>query len=113
MKSKLLLELYQNINKHFKIGGETFGSEKTHIYDLAAIRQPLIERIWFMMNNEYERLLQILIRIDVNEVKLKKAFKENGFEDMPLLIADLVIERQTIKAQMRTAMLEDTEKDAS
>jgi hypothetical protein len=104
-----LLELYYIIDKHFSIKDESGVPDKIISDGVGSIHKRLTDRLFFLMNSNYEKLMQVLIRIDVNEFKLKKAFKENVFDDMPPIIADLVIERQIIKAQMRTSMREETE----
>ena len=103
----VLLETYHIINKDFKIEKEQTDTDTIISNGISLIRTALSERIRLLMNNEYEKLLQILFRIDVNEIKLKKAFKENMFDDMPPIIADLVIERQIIKARLRTSTQEN------
>ena len=103
----VLLETYHIINKDFKIEKEQTETDVIISNGLSSIQSVLTERIRHMMNNEYEKLLQILYRIDVNEFKLKNAFKENMFDEMPPLIADLVIERQIIKARLRTSNQEN------
>ncbi len=49
----------------------------------------------------FERLIQLLYRIDVSEYKLKALLKENPTEDAGLIIADLIIERQRQKIRLK------------
>lgn len=50
---------------------------------------------------DFERLVRILYRIDVNENKLKYLLRENKGEGSGDLIADLIIERQLQKIKTR------------
>jgi hypothetical protein len=103
MEDKLVLqETFNIINKDFFIQKEGENTEQQIKAGFDFIRERLTDRIRYLMDNEYEKLMRLLYRIDVNELKLKKAFKENTFDDMPPIIADLVIERQIIKARLRT-----------
>lgn len=104
MEDKLVLqETFNIINKDFKIQKDDQDTEQQIKAGFDFIREHLTERIRYLMDNEYEKLMRLLYRIDVNEFKLKQAFKENMFDDMPPIVADLVIERQLIKARLRTA----------
>ena len=46
-----------------------------------------------MIKEDFSKLLQLLYRIDVSEVKLKNILKEHPNEDAGKLIAQIVIER--------------------
>ena len=49
----------------------------------------------------FERLIQLLYRIDVSEYKLKILLKEHPTEDAGRIIADLIIERQRQKILLK------------
>ena len=54
-----------------------------------------------LIETDFEKLVSILYRIDVNEIKLKKLLLENNGEDASKIIADLIIERQMQKIKSR------------
>jgi hypothetical protein len=57
----------------------------------------------------FERLIQLLYRIDVSEQRLKQLLKDHPEQDAGLLIAGLIIERQ---AQKKKFMQEFSINDA-
>lgn len=54
-----------------------------------------------MISTDFERLLSLLYRIDVNEQKLKSMLQEYKGEDAGKIIAALIIERQRQKLESR------------
>ncbi len=54
-----------------------------------------------LITNDFEKLVQLLYRIDVNEAKLKMLLQSSPHEDAAKLIADLIIERQMQKIKSR------------
>ena len=63
--------------------------------------QWLAEAVNRLLNNNFEKLVSILYRIDVSEEKLKMVLKENPGADAGNIIADLIIERQLQKIKSR------------
>ena len=61
----------------------------------------------------FERLVQLLYRIDVSEMKLKNLLKENPNEDAGKLIATLIIERQIQKLKHRSEHSSTKEEDTN
>jgi len=59
----------------------------------------------------FERLVQLLYRIDVSEAKLKYLLKENPNEDAGRIIALLIIERQIQKIKFKKEMAESDRDD--
>lgn len=55
----------------------------------------------------FERLVQLLYRIDVSETKLKTLLKENPDKDAGKLIALLMVERQLQKIKLKSTVLEN------
>ena len=64
---------------------------------MTATKVRLEELINHLLNNDFEKLINILYRIDVREEKLKVLLKENADKNASSIIADLVIERQIQK----------------
>ena len=65
------------------------------------IRKLLIDKLDFLLNNDFEKLLWILYRIDVNEEKAKAALAEKSEKNPAEILADMIIERQIEKAKTR------------
>lgn len=55
-----------------------------------------------LIMTNFERLVQLLYRIDVSEEKLKKLLRQNPESDAGIIIADLIIERQKQKILINT-----------
>jgi hypothetical protein len=66
-----------------------------------ALLTALAERINTLILDDFNRLVQLLYRIDVNEAKLKTLLRENSTTDAGLLIARLILERQWQKIETR------------
>ena len=68
---------------------------------LEKIRTLLIDKLDFLINHNFEKLLWILYRIDVSEDKAKQALSLQSEKKPAELLADLIIERQIEKAKTR------------
>jgi len=64
-------------------------------------KQVLADKINELINNDFQKLVSILYRMDVSEMKLKQLLKENAGTDAGIIIADLMIERQEEKIKFR------------
>lgn len=56
-------------------------------------RTLLIEMIAFLIDHNFEKLLFILYRIDIDEQKVKLLLSKHLPDEAPVVIADLIIER--------------------
>ena len=67
--------------------------------------QELLNRLSKLINemilHHFDQLIQLLYRIDVDEMKLKKILKDHPAEDAGMIIAQLIIERQVQKINLR------------
>ena len=72
--------------------------ENIVLNELAIILSAYINEL---VQTDFQKLVFILYRIDVNETKLKKILKQNPGEDSGRIIADLIIERQLQKIKSR------------
>jgi uncharacterized protein YtpQ (UPF0354 family) len=68
---------------------------------LDELRLRLQEAVNEMINTNFQQLVNMLYRIDVNERKLKYLLQENVGADAAVIIADLIIERQREKITAR------------
>ena len=54
-----------------------------------------------MILSDFDKLVMMLYRLDINETKLRKILNENPSQDAGNMIADLIIERQLQKIKSR------------
>jgi hypothetical protein len=103
MKEK---ELIQTINKELAL-------QLPEKISLEELRNQLKEKINQLIQNDFQKLVSVLYRIDVNERKLKFLLQENVGEDAAVIIADLIIERQLqkIKSRQQFSQRDDTISD--
>lgn len=73
----------------------------------AVTHQMLYDRINDLINNDFQKLVSILYRMDVNEARLKQLLKENPGTDAGIIIARLMIERQEQKIRSRQSFKPD------
>jgi hypothetical protein len=76
---------------------EVFVQEETN----EAYREMLINRIRDLIHADFNKLINILYRMDVSETKLENLLKENPDSDAGVIITDLIIERQAQKIMLR------------
>jgi hypothetical protein len=86
---------WQNISEAAKEFGVTVPANESGRYLLA-------DRIDELLNSDFQKLVSILYRMDINEAKLKQLLKENPRTDAGLIIADMMIERQEQKIKSRS-----------
>ena len=86
-------QVLQEISKELEI----VLNEKDHSF----ARQILSGRINEFINNDFQRLVSILYRMDVSETKLKQLLTDNPGADAGIIIADLMIARQAEKIKSR------------
>ncbi len=68
---------------------------------LEELQQKLALHINHLINHDFEKLVSLLYRIDVNENKLRGILDNKKGENAPLLIAGLIIDRQLQKLKTR------------
>lgn len=73
------------------------------ILQKAEIKADLIQCINHLLMHDFNKLIQILYRVDVNEQKLKELLQTNAQTDAAVIIADLLIERQEDKLKTKEA----------
>ena len=87
-------ELVEILNRQFEVPFNDFIS-------LQNLETALSIRINDLIKNDFQKLIQILYKVDVNELALKKLLKEKNGEEAALLIAGLIIERELQKIKTR------------
>lgn len=61
--------------------------------------------------NDFEKLVNLLYRIDVDENKLRQLLNDNANEDSAKTIAALIINRQIEKIKLKKTMRQSPESD--
>ena len=69
--------------------------------DFSRLRTELAAHIDRLIQADFDKLIQLLYRLDINENKLRFLLKERVGDDAALIVADLVIERQLQKLESR------------
>lgn len=67
------------------------------------IRNKLIVLLNKLINKDFNALIRLLYRVDVNEKKIRTYLNENSDKDAAAGLADLIIERQMEKIKSRKA----------
>jgi hypothetical protein len=65
------------------------------------LKEKLSMHINHLIQDDFEKLVALLYRIDVSEAKLKKMMNDNREVNAGSIIADLIIERQQQKIESR------------
>ena len=65
------------------------------------LNEKLLQHINNLILHDFQKLVSLLYRIDINEEKLKYLLKENADKDAASIIADLIIERQMQKIKSK------------
>ena len=60
-----------------------------------------------LINNNFEKLVSILYRMDVSEQKMKQLLKKNNTENSGIVIARLVIEREQQRIKTKKDFLQN------
>jgi hypothetical protein len=77
------------------------------------MQEKIAQYINYLIQNNFNQLVNLLYRIDVNESRLQNLLKENPGEDAGKMIANLIVERQLQKIQTRRDFkAKDIESDA-
>lgn len=65
------------------------------------MKEQLIVYINYLLLHDFNKLVQILYRVDVDEKKLKVLLQENKETDAAIIIADLLLQRQEEKIKTK------------
>ncbi len=84
-------------------------TEIARSYDLPVTLNKELNREWLaaiineLLNKDFQKLVSILYRVDVDEIKLRYLLAKNPDTDASVTIADLLIERQLQKMNVRAS----------
>lgn len=76
---------------------------------LNELRETLAGYFNRLIQNDFNKLVTLLYRIDINEALLKWTLQQNPGADAGLIIADLTIERQIQKLQSRKSFTKNND----
>ncbi len=96
-----VIEVTETITRDFDKAGITSVIEPAGIDNLKQLKERLTKKITELLDTDYERLLNILYRIDINEHKLNELFGSKNRDYIPERLAELIIERQLQKVTIR------------
>ncbi len=65
------------------------------------VRQIIAEYVHELIHRDFNRLINLLYRMDISENKLRKLLEENPDSDAGIIISDLIIERQEQKIRSK------------
>jgi (2Fe-2S) ferredoxin len=100
----LLEETFEFLSENFELSGGKFIAgmiQKNDAHVLEEIHRILIEKIKDLMENNFEKLQNIMYRIDVNQQKVHELFLTSDSSEYPSLLAGLIIDRQLAKVKTR------------
>jgi uncharacterized linocin/CFP29 family protein len=89
------------ISNEFSISGINSIISNDDLDTLEELKEYLTKKISNLIDNNFEKLINTLYRIDVNEDKLQLVFSNKDKKGLPEAIAGLIIERQLQKIEMR------------
>jgi hypothetical protein len=75
--------------------------------------QALTLKINDLLNNDFQKLISLLYRMDINESKLRRLLEENKNTDAGLIIAKMMIEREAQKIKSRKESSKKNNQDSS
>ncbi|MAT59699.1 MAG: hypothetical protein CMF23_17130 [Ignavibacteriae bacterium] len=99
IEENLIKPLLEKLNKDYYPEGNTLPT----VSNFGEIRKLLAERIAELAEKNFDKLINSLYRMDINEKKLHEVLYAKEKENIPSLIADLIIERQV--QRIRTQIL--------
>lgn len=71
------------------------------------IKEQLIDYVNYLLLHDFNKLVQILYRVDVDEKKLKELLQQNANTDAAVIVADLLVQRQEEKIKAKEQFKSD------
>ena len=94
-EQELYPSLLEKLSKDFALEKESLPAQ----VNMSLIRDHLIKRVTELMARDYDRFINSLYRIDVNESKVHEILYTKDKTRIPEKLADLIIERQLIRVK--------------
>ena len=86
------------ISKHFDISQSEFELERT---DYTLFLENLTRIINYLLEKDFQRLLNGLYRVDVSQAKVNQVLNESAPDNISKEIAELILERELQKVETR------------
>ncbi len=96
-----LTEAITLINDHLDISKTSLELQNNKLQTYQLLRDKLADVINYLLNNDMEKLLSAIYRIDVSEEKFKSAMNGENINLISENIADLILEREFQKVEYR------------
>lgn len=87
----------QYIEQLFTLNGQLTSAEKEKL------RENLTVYLNYLLLHDFDKLVYLLYRVDVNEKKVKELLQKNTGTDAAVIIADLLLQRQEEKIKTKQA----------
>jgi hypothetical protein len=84
-------QLIKLVSKHFDISENTTADQ---------LHEVLVKTFEYLIEDDFQKLLQILYRADVDQYKLKELLENTVGKSSAEIIADAYLDRQQQKAEM-------------
>jgi len=91
------MEMKEHIEQLLSLNNQLTALQKLEV------KEQLIFYINHLLLHDFNKLVQILYRMDVDEKKLKELLQQNQQTDAAVIIADLLIQRQEEKIKTKEA----------
>jgi len=89
------------IAKDFQVGDNDSLIPAADVLNFEELKKYLTVKLSYLLEHKYDKLINILYKIDVSEEKLSELFSGNNREFIPETLAELIIERQLQKVKFR------------
>ena len=94
-EQELYPSLVEKLHKDFSLEENSL----PEVNNLSLIREHLIKKVIELMSRDYDRFINNLYRIDVNEKKVSEILHTKDRTTIPERLADLIIERQIMRVK--------------
>jgi len=94
-------EIIRVVSEDFEKLGMQALPARPDMHSLEGLKKLLADRIAKMFDTNYEKLLNALYLIDLDETRLHKLFAGKNREFIPTALAEMIIERQMEKIMWR------------
>ena len=69
---------------------------------MGELKNIIADHVNLLISTNFNKLISLLYRLDINESKLKQLLADSPGEDAGMIIAELIIERQLQKIKIRS-----------
>jgi hypothetical protein len=94
-------EISAGVSKIFTLQGTNLIIDSQSLNTIADFKDYLASKIAYLIENNFDLLINILYRIDIGEEKLQKLFSGKNKPNIPEELSELIIERQLQKIHFR------------